>query len=160
MVSFAIPQASLQLHEKIFEDFLNSVGKTCTLYGVPVQNKCPNCTGGQNYNGGPLPFTNGTICPYCNGQDFIQTESTSSIVLLVYCHPKDFINYNKLQINIPDGSIQTRGLISDLPLIQRANTISLNNIIGFENIRFKKLGEFIPFGVRLKTEFSQLWQRV
>ena len=57
--------------------------RTATLVYPPKQEDCPNCIkqtlGGRSVNiytpGGPVPFTTGMPCPYCNGQGYNETDT-------------------------------------------------------------------------------------
>ena len=160
-MSHLIPVSSINKHEEIAEDFINTLGKTCTLIYPPLKIQCINCVGdGRTYGNGPVPFTNNSICPYCEGEGFTYSEESETVKMMVYFSPKDWLLYNGIDITIPDNMVQTRGLISLLPKIQRATSIIIHvGIEGQGQLIYKKEGEWIPFGARLTTEFLQMWKR-
>lgn len=162
MPTFIIPPKSLNLFSQCAADFISQLGKPCTLFYPPLMITCPNCVNGYNYlTGGPIPFTNGSNCPYCDGSNEIMSGETTDIVtMMVYYDPRDFIKYGDFSLVINDGVIQTRGLMSDLPKIQRTTyAIIHNNAQGMRQMKYIRQGEAVPFGATLSTEFLQFWKR-
>lgn len=159
--TFLYPTSAIQLHEKWVSDLVNQLGKQCTLYYPFLRSTCPNCQGGFTYVvGGPVPFTNGSPCPYCGGTNYIQTEpNPDTILMLIYDDPRDFIKYQEFTLAIPDGTIQTRGLMSDLNKVQRCNYMVRNSVDGIQTMAYQKLGEAIPYGFLQRMEFLQFWKR-
>lgn len=162
MVQFTIPLDSLKLHEKCASDFISQVGKQVTLFYPPLLTKCPNCLDGHAYNGtGPIIFVINSICPYCNGENFIKGDSTTDIItVMLYFDPRDFIKYQDFKLNIDDAVCQMRGNMGDLPKVQRADYLVLHKgIEGLGDIKYKKASQFIPYGVRLQSEFLMMLHR-
>ena len=159
-ITFSIPTSIITLHEKACADIIAQLGKSCKLFYPPLRNTCPNCTGGYTYIGGPYPFQNGMPCPYCNATNIVESEITpDTITMMVYMNPKDFIKYQEFNLNIPSSAIQSRGLMSDLNKVQRCNFMQIMSIDGIETLRYKKVGEAVPFGLMLREEFLQMWDR-
>ena len=87
----------------------------CQLsYGVTKKNICPNCVFDSNLKksankyktGGPIAFSLGRICPYCNGVGYYGEVIVENIFLAIIWDYKKWIN-NNIQIANPDGFIQT-----------------------------------------------------
>lgn len=157
-----IPEASVILHEQIAQRFIESpLGKNITLVYQPLQSKCPNCYGGNVYNGtGLISFDTGSVCPFCNGLDFIISEQTEVVRMMVYFDPREWINYQDFSAaNVADGMVQTRGLMSLWPKVERCNYAQIHNdIAGLGFMKYEKFGKMIPFGARARTEFLQFWK--
>lgn len=85
-----------------------------TLYYPEARENCPNCyldTFGAVARsvsiykaGGPIPFSNGMPCPYCDGLGYKAIEVTEEIPGRSYITNKNFISAGGL--NIPQGSHQ------------------------------------------------------
>ena len=157
-----IPESTIILHEEMAEQFITDLGRDCELIYAPIRSKCPNCENGHTYNGtGPISFTNGSVCPYCSGADYIETETRETVRLMVYYDPKNWVNVKNMEVLVPGEIVQVRGLMSIYPKLERANRmiITLDNK-GLGEALYTKNGPPIPFGVRLKTEFIQMWRRL
>ena len=74
--NFNIPTSVIDTHEWATDSFIDTLGKTCQLVYPPKRTQCPNCfldpRSGRSTNryrsGGPVPFPNNTICPWCAGE--------------------------------------------------------------------------------------------
>lgn len=160
-IQFPVPLSAILAHEKWVADFIAQIGSSFTLFYPYLRTMCINCNGGFQYNGnGPIIFTTGSPCPYCGGTNFTETEpNPDTITMLCYDNPRDFIKYGEFNVNIPDGALQTRGLMSDLNKVQRCNRMVRNSIQGIQIMSYIKLGEAHPMGFRDNMEFSQNWKR-
>ncbi len=79
---------------------------------------------------------------------------------MIYWTTKEFVDLG-LKIETPNTMAQTKGYLTDLPKIKKANEILLNsNMNPYVRWRFKKLGEAIPQGFRQNRYFIQAWERV
>ena len=87
----------------------------CLLnYGISKKNICPNCVYDPNLKksankyipGGPRPFVDGKICPYCNGVGFYGSVNVEVVYLAVIWSYKDWV-IKPINIENPDGMIQT-----------------------------------------------------
>jgi hypothetical protein len=64
-------------------------------------------------------------------------------------------------LNIPDGSIQTVGFLSDLPKILQAKALMVHdNIKDYKELRFERMGEHIPMGFKQNRYFACMWKRI
>lgn len=167
---FNIPDTLLQLHEQVSTDMLISanIGVDVGLYYPPRRSDCPNC----EYNsfakksaniytaGGPIPFTNGTLCPYCNGNGFIYSEEEDTVKMKIYWTPKDWIDIG-FDVQQADGIIQTQALVSDLPKIQKCNYM-IPNLRTYSSVqyKYKLIKESVPHGFRQDKFFISYWQQI
>ena len=135
-----IPDNLFTMYNNAADDFINfNFGRVCRLYYPSKPLVCPNCiidtitnqsTG--LYNGtGPVAFTNGMICPVCNGAGFKENEITEDIKFRIYESPNI---WNKVAANIVSQNTIAviYGFITDLPKIQQMNSLLLD----YENIGY------------------------
>jgi hypothetical protein len=169
-MTFTLDSALIDNHEEMCDFLIDGFpGKTCRLIYEPKDLECPNCflspdTGVSTSiykSGGPVPFTNYTVCPHCNGFGRLQTEETENIRLRVYFNQKQFIQTAETKnIVISGDTIQVIGYMIDMPKIQRAKEMTVDTQIeGYKEYRFQPLSTPIPWGFRHQKYFTQLWKR-
>lgn len=84
----------------------------------PIGNKSSN----RWKTGGPIPFANGSICPLCSGDGKRAEDTYDTIKLLCNWEPKKFWNpVPSLNLRKGKGILQTKGFISDMPKILKAD---------------------------------------
>lgn len=116
-----------------FDDLITVFGKNCKLVYPPNWEYCSDCIwdqiGQKSSNrwrtGGPLPFSDGQICPMCNGigRRAVETQ-TETIKMTCAFLPKDFyFPMNDIDLRVPYGIIQTRFYLTDLPKIERCDHV-------------------------------------
>lgn len=129
------------LYKREIDSILAPDGLTtkCLLnYGTSKKNICINCIFDNNLkkssnkykSNGPVPFTDGMICPYCNGIGFYGESTSEEIYLAILWDNKKWV---KPPINIvdPDNYIQTICGIDYLYKIKQAKdlTVILSDIL-------------------------------
>lgn len=115
------------IYQENIDALINQLGKTITLYFEPTKTDCPNCifdsttgrSSGRYKEGGPIPFTNGTTCPYCKGVGFISSNSTRDIKGLIKWNPKEFNRYS-VNININTNTCRVKTFLSNVADINKA----------------------------------------
>lgn len=167
MCDFEIPAELIDLHESGVGSLITNLGVPCTLYYPPKKTQCPNCEfdartkkSANIYRaGGPISFTAGA-CPYCNGVGFKEEEASDNIQMSIYWSHRDWHDIG-VQIEKPDGVIQSRGFIEDLPKIKKCNqmepNLKTNQAIKY---RYKLKGEPVPHGFRQQKYFLAFWERI
>ena len=169
-MTFSLDSALVTEHEIICDFLITGFpGKVCKLIYEPKDLECPNCyldidTGVSTSiykSGGPIAFTNYTICPYCGGRGRLQTEETENIRLRVYFNQKQFIQTAQTQNIVISGDIiQVIGYMVDLPKVQRAKAMMVDTQVeGYKEYTFQPLSTPIPWGFRHAKYFTQLWKR-
>jgi hypothetical protein len=129
-----VPASLFTLYETIADDFINTdFGVNCKIYYHSKPIVCPNCivdtmtqkSTGRYKSGGPISFTNGMICPVCNGDGYKDNEATDTIKMKIYFDAK---YWKKITGNIisEDTVAQGYGFMSDLPKLQQAKYITLD----------------------------------
>lgn len=114
------------------DSILSDTGLTtqCSLvFGVSKKNICPNCVfdaqsnKSSNYykSGGPLPFPDNRLCPYCHGTGFSGEEIfQENIYLAIIWESKKWLNIT-VPLNSPNDYIQTICHHNLLDKLQSAN---------------------------------------
>lgn len=88
-----------------------------------------------------------------------EVEVLQNIRLKVYWNPKEFINVASTQV--PDNMIQTIGMMTDLPIVLKSKGLIVHDKIkDIKEMKFERVGEHIPMGLRQTRYFSCLWRRV
>jgi hypothetical protein len=146
----------------------SSIAQECKLiYPVTKNSSCPNCiysprekkSSNIYKNGGPIPFPNHTICPWCGGAGKSNRAIEESIRLRVYWSPKDWSIANPVEN--PDTSVMVIGYLKDLPNLEKADRILLNkNIASYRSWLCERAGESVPWGLGQNKYFAQMLRRV
>lgn len=154
-----VPASMFTLYENIADGFINDdFGVNCRIYYHTKKIVCPNCivdtmtykSTGRYKTGGPISFTNGMICPVCNGDGYKDNEETADIKLKVYYDKK---YWRAITANIVSDSTiaQIYGFMSDLPKIEQAKHIVLGTeTSGYGQFKVEIDGRPTPFGLTNK----------
>ncbi len=164
-----IPAAFFALYNSTVSDLITkNVGVPCKISYANSRTQCINCyinpilgnSSNQYKSGGPVSFTDGTICPYCNGEGYIITERFDTIRMRAYFNRKDFIKID-IPINANNSTIQTIGFITDMPKLQQCVEIIVNTGIGnYSQYRYNLAGEILPWGLGQDKQFCvAFWNR-
>jgi hypothetical protein len=137
--------------QQALDDLITELGKPCKLVYPPRFVSCTNCVfdaigqKSSNHwrNGGPMQFADGMSCPMCNGVGRIAQEVSEPIKLLCEWKPGNFVvPVPNLQLYAPNSLLQTKGYMSDLPKLMRADRLVYQTAIGgLLNQTFQLLGE-------------------
>jgi hypothetical protein len=165
---FTIPEELYDEHEWCVDGMIASFGNNCQLVYPPKDTQCDNCKidpiSGRStdiYNGtGPIPFNDFSLCPKCNGSGRLLDSQTEIIKLRVYWNPKNWISIGTT-IQIPDGSVQVIGYLTDLPKLERAKEIILNSdTSAIKTLRTVLQGEPQLWGFRQTRYFVAFLKRI
>jgi hypothetical protein len=140
----------------------------CKLnYGVTKRDLCPNCiydvnlkkSAGKYKTGGPISFSLGMLCPYCNGVGYYGKETTETIYLTIIWDYKKWINTPD-NIQNPVGFIQAIGKKSHLSSIRKAKEMtivypSVNNYYP----KFELYAEPTPCGLGDNNYIISMWTK-
>jgi hypothetical protein len=154
--------------ESVFNKYYDVIDSTFDIFGVNCQlvsiNKVEEIIYTPNNN---IPEKNSINAHRVRGGDYEreqkiikEVEILTDIKLKVYWDMKQWTNIVG-NIQIPDGSIQTIGFMTDLPQVLRAKALIVHkNIKDYKELRFERFGEHTPMGLRQNRYFSCLWRRV
>lgn len=169
---FSIPSALIDVHEWISDSLIDN-GQNCKLIYPQKTSECPNCyldidTGKSTAiykTGGPIQFTNYTICPYCQGEGHLYAAQEETIKCRVYYNSKYFLSNDEFRqdanIKIDNDTIQIITYLSNLSKIERAEFIIIDSDIATaKQYRCTKASPAIPHGFRHNRYLVQLWRRV
>ena len=162
-----IPQEVFDLYNSVVDDMINSnFGVNCKVIYPPTRVFCSNCvydsigrkSANKYVHGGPAPFNFG-ICPICGGSGYKEIESNTTIKLRVYYETKSFIKLAGM-VDIPDGTVQVIGFLSDVNKIRNANRIILNSDLeGVAGNVYERLTEPVPHGFKRNRYFICMLKR-
>lgn len=132
--------------------------------------ECPNClydpisrkSSNQYQTGGPLPFVNGQICPYCAGFGSL-TFSAEETVFLGMIKPV-FFGFDSLDlnnVNYVDGMIQTLSSIDLYSKLKNASHIIIDtNLTSIANSKFVRHKDPVPVGYGNNSFAITTWKSV
>src|SRR5688572_28517464 len=146
---FSIPSELYDEHEWMTDYLLDGeLSTTCSLVYPPTDSECPNCifdpAMGRSSNiykpGGPIPFTDHTVCPWCGGQGRKIEDVRESIKLRVYWGGMEvnaaMKQFSKMSsFDVPDGLIFIIGYMYDLPKFERAASVLVNTPVAVREWR-------------------------
>ena len=167
MAKYSISNDLITDFQTAVGDLIDQLGKDCKLFYPPKTVSCSNCafdsigrkSANRYLHGGPIPFPDGAMCPMCNGAGLHAKEISDTITLLLYWSPKEWVDIG-IQVAVPDGVVQTKGRIADLPKIKRANYILLHSDMeGYQHYRYQLMGEPVPQGLKQTKFFIAMWKR-
>jgi len=156
-----VPQSVFDKYFDVIDSTFDIFGVTCQLVSIEKKeeiiktpdNNIPiiNSINNRRVNGGTVNTGTKTIR---------EIETLSDIKLKVYWDVKQWVGITD-QLKVPDGSIQTIGFMSDLDKILRAKQLIVHKEIkDIKEMRFERMGEHIPMGLKQNRYFSCMWKRV
>ena len=168
-IRFAIPDSIVQESEFVADALLEGpTGHNCELiYPVTKNASCPNCIYSPRQRkssniykaGGPVPFKNHTICPWCGGVGRSSRPVTEDIRLRIYWNQKDWIN--KMPLEVGQSMVMVIGFMTDLPKVEKCDRILLNkDVESYRSWMCEREGEAVPHGLSQDRYFMQMLRRV
>jgi hypothetical protein len=124
----SIPSGAFNILNEVITDLFE---KKIDIYYIPKRVDCPNCKSSslgygrsisEYVSGGPIPFTRGQPCPYCNGVGYKEERAVEEIPARIYWQRKDWVSFSA-KMNLPEGTIQVVVKEIHLPKLQRADYI-------------------------------------
>lgn len=158
----------LNISQSVFDKYYELIDSTFDIFGVTCQlvsiNKIEEISHNPNNN---IPNKNSINAHRTGGggaydvgnKTFKEVETITDIKLKVYWDNKQWISITD-NIKLPEGSIQTIGLMSDLPKVLKAKQlIAHKDIKDIKEMRFERVGEFVPIGIKQQRYFACFWKR-
>jgi hypothetical protein len=140
----------------------------CRLnFGVTKKNTCPNCiydpalkkSSNKYKNGGPVPFTLGKLCPYCNGVGYYGEEKTEDIYLAVISDHKKWIN-PPANVAIANNMIQTICSVDHLYSIKKCKDLTIILSQNLDNPKYNLFSDPTPVGLGDNKFLFCFWKAV
>jgi hypothetical protein len=173
---FEIDEDDRAYAQGVFDDMIEQYGDDCKLTYAATEEVCPNCivnpkTGestGRYKEDGPVPFELGEVCPVCDGRGRIQgTGSYDIIKLTIDWNPKPYMNIGSgtgaegdRLVRVAGGMVFTRGFLTDLPKVLKADYIIFDVNNQYQTNQFKLYGDPFPLGGFVKRRyFGAIWER-
>ena len=108
--------------------------------------------------GGPVPFENHTICPWCGGEGRSSRAVKETIRLRVYWTQKDWSIFGPVEN--PESYAMVIGYMEHLPKLEKADRILLNKeLVQYRKWIFERKGEAVPWGLGQDRYFAQMLKR-
>ena len=156
-----VPQSVFDKYFDVIDSTFNIFGVTCQLVSIQKvekivynpNNNIPDRNTINDHRRGGGDRNRGTVT-------IVETEVLTDIKLKVYWDAKQWIGVTKDMV-VPDGTIQTIGLMTDLPDVLKAKELIVHkDIKDYKEMRFQRQGEHIPMGLKQDRYFACFWKRV
>lgn len=158
---------TVNVPESVFDKYYEVIDATFNIFGVTCQlvsiNKVEEIVVPNNN----IPEKNSINSHRVRGGDYErqskiirEVEVLKDIKLKVYWDMKQWVGVGG-NIQVPDGSIQTIGFMKDLPEVLKAKALIVHkDIKDYKQLRFERMGEYTPMGLRQDRYFGCLWRRI
>ena len=156
-----VPQSVFDKYFDVIDSTFNIFGVTCQLVSIQKvekivynpNNNIPDRNTINDHRRGGGDRNRGTVT-------IVETEVLTDIKLKVYWDSKQWVGITKDMV-VPDGPIQTIGMMSDLPDVLKAKELIVHKgIKDYKEMRFQRQGEHIPMGLKQDRYFACFWKRV
>ena len=157
----------INVPQSVFDKYFDVIDSTFTIFGVSCQLVYIDKVEKKVEEFDNLP-TNNYLNPHRRGNTdynrggvtYIEVEKTEDITLKVYWDRKSWVKVAE-DIAVPENSIQTICLASDLPKILRAKEMIVHKgVKDIIEMRFTMSGEPFPMGLKQDRYFGCFWERV
>jgi len=158
----------INVPQSVFDKYFDVIDSTFNIFGVMCQlvsiqkvekiiynpnNNIPDRNTINDHRRGGGDRNRGTVT-------IVETEVLTDIKLKVYWDSKQWVGVTKDMV-VPDGTIQTIGMMTDLPEILKAKELIVHkDIKDYKEMRFQRQGEHIPLGLKQNRYFACFWKRV
>lgn len=139
----------------LFNDAVDNIwSRPITLIYPEIREECPNCTyngfrsNGRYKAGGPYPFDDGGLCPWCEGAGFKMVETSEQIYARIYYSQKEWVKVGP-QVQLSNAAAQIVAKLTDLPKLQQCKYCIPHyypNINNYNNQRLQRITDFYPMG--------------
>lgn len=156
-----VPQNIFDKYNEVIDSTFDIFGVTCQLVSIEKQEIITPYDPDDN-----LPDINTINDHRRNNRDrnrgtktIKEVEVLTDIKLKVYWDFKQFIKTGS-DIAIPDGSIQTISMFTDVPNLMKAKQLIVHkDIKGYREYRFIRHGDPIPMGLKQNRYAACFWKR-
>ncbi len=168
-MAFTIPAGHKAIYDEVVTALINSEWAiVCKINQPAKKTECPNCllntlsntSSGVYKFGGPIAFDDGGICPYCNGDGYVESVHTDNVRMMIYWDANQYARELNIPIRFPDGTIASKGLMGDYTKIDMCDNMVLHNGIPNSPVfTYIKAGQPTPFGIGKDSFFVCYWKR-
>jgi hypothetical protein len=156
----------INIPQSVFDKYYDVVDSTFTIFGVTCQlvyiEKVEEISNTfDNIPGNPSINAHRRKQELHKRQNKVirEVEKLEDINIKVYWDSKSWTKVGSDMV-IPDNSIQTIFYATDLPRVMRAKElIAHKGIKDLKEMRFKKMGEPFPMGLKQERYFGCFWER-
>ena len=138
------------------------------VYENVDKTQCPNCEidpmSGRSANlykaGGAVPFEDGQLCPFCNGDGYTQDSDQEDILMLVVYNFKQWVNFTG-DVHTADGMIQTIAHMEHISKIKAANRLIVDtNLTGLTRNIYTRQSDPEPAGLGNNHYIFTFWKKI
>ena len=156
-----IPQSVFDKYYEVIDSTFTIFGVTCQLVSIEKKEIITPYNPDDN-----IPHVNIINDHRRNNRDrnrgtktIKEVEVLTDIKLKVYWDFKQFIKVGS-DISVPDGSIQTISMFTDVPKLMAAKQLIVHKgITGYREYRFVRVGDPIPMGLKQDRYAACFWKR-
>jgi hypothetical protein len=121
---FTLTDAIREVTQAALDDLITELGKTVRLVYPPLRVEC-GCAGNAWVTGGPFPTPGASPCALCGGTGYRAEVTTEDLLMLVAAEPSRFFRPLPRGTQVPDGTIQVKFFLSNLPKVKQAQELIL-----------------------------------
>jgi hypothetical protein len=159
-----------QIYNNQMDLLFASTGLTteCQLnFGITKKDMCPNClydpalkkSANKYKTGGPIAFSLGQLCPYCNGLGYYGEETTENIFMAIIADHKKWIN-PPINLAISDNVVQSMCSRIYLASIKRCKDMTVLYSATNTNPTYTLFTDPTPAGLGDNNYIICLWKNV
>lgn len=146
----------------------NGLTTKCQLnFGVTNKQLCPNCiydpilkkSSNKYKSGGPLEFTLGMLCPYCNGIGVYGRENTETIYMAIIADNRKWIN-PPINIAIADNMIQSICSAKYASIIKQSKSMTVLYSTTNDNPQYTLYGDPNSTGLGDNNYIFCMWKNI
>jgi hypothetical protein len=157
------------IDELLSKNGLATQVKITYLRNVQPSDDCNNCivdpiykrSTGKYNNTGPEPFSDGSVCPVCNGDGYKIPNADDTCYMGVLTSEKSWIDIGLDNTKLPEGSIQTVCTADLAQKIKNSYSLTIvdNNGIN-NNLSYERNGDITYLGLGSHDYAITMWKRL
>jgi len=151
-----------RLYNEEIKSLMNyeAFGRRCLFIYPPKRIPCPNCIvtsaglSGPYKIGGPIPFSEGMICPYCMGKGIFDEHVEEEDIVIVLFDKNMFMKPGQVA-QLPDNTAMMIGeRAKTWDKVVRAERVILNTDVYGKGSPYVRYSEPLPVGLLNSTDQS------
>lgn len=137
---------------------------------LSTTNICNNCIldpiskiSTSKYNGtGPTNFTEGMLCPICNGRGILNIETKEELINMAVIFDSKYwynLNNNSKLLNIGNAAVQTISSIDTISKLRNANSLIVNtSLTQYGSSKYERASDPEPCGLGNHEYIFTMWK--
>jgi len=158
----------IEVPQSVFDKYFEVIDSTFDIFGVTCQLVSTQLEEIPNDPDNNIPDHNSVNVHHNRHDDqfdrgdksYIEVETLEDIKLKVYWDSRSFVRVGG-DIAVPDSSIQTIGMMTDLSKVLNAHQLIVHKgIKDYVTMRFEREGAHFPMGLKQDRYFGCFWKRI